>query len=112
MSHAQRRVLYCLAVLAVTTALAAQETSIQLPPDNPASQLKAGAGDDIVRRSCAICHSTDYIVRQPHLDAEHWDAEVKKMMATYGARISDSDERTIAAYLAKNYGVEAEPQRK
>ena len=112
MSNLQRRVLWCIAVFGIAAAAAAQETSIQLPPDNPVARLETGAGDDVVRRSCTLCHSTDYIVRQPHLDAQRWDAEVKKMIAVYGARISDADARIIADYLARNYGTDgAEPQK-
>jgi mono/diheme cytochrome c family protein len=90
----------------VIPAPVAQETAIQLPPDNPLSQLKAGAGSEAARRHCAVCHSTDYIVRQPRFDAGRWDAEVKKMITVYGARISDADAKIIADYLAGNYGVE------
>ena len=66
----------------------------------------------MVRRNCTICHSTDYIVRQPHLDAQHWDAEVKKMIDVYGAPINDSNAKAIADYLAKNYGPDAAPEKK
>jgi cytochrome c5 len=112
MSNLQRRVLWCAAVFGIAAAAAAQETSIQLPPDNPVSQLKAGPGDDAVRSSCTLCHSTDYIVRQPRLDAQRWDAEVKKMVTVYGARISDADARIIADYLARSYGADgAEPKK-
>jgi hypothetical protein len=89
----------------------AQTTSIQLPRDNPVSQLKAGTGDDVVRRNCVPCHSTDYIVRQPRFDRQRWDGEVKKMITTYGARISDADAKVIVEYLAKQYGDEAVPTK-
>jgi len=111
MSHLQRRILWCTAALAIAAASTAQETTIRLPTDNPVSQLKAGPADDVTRRHCTPCHSTDYIVRQPHLDAARWDAEVKKMITVYGARLTDADERTIADYLAKNYGADAEPPK-
>jgi len=112
MSNLQRRVLWCIAVFGIAAVAAAQETSIQLPPDNAVARLKTGAGDDVARKSCALCHSTDYVVTQPHLDAQHWEAEVKKMIAVYGARISDADARIIADYLARNYGTDgAEPQK-
>src|SRR5262249_5151378 len=106
MSRLQRLILWGAAALAIASASARQETSIQLPPDNAVSQLKPAPGDEVTRRHCTPCHSTDYIVRQPHLDAQHWDAEVKKMIATYGAHISDADARTITDYLGKNYGSE------
>lgn len=110
-SNFQGPIIRCLAVLGITTAFFAQTPSIQLPPDNPLSEIKAGVGDELVRRHCALCHSTDYIVRQPHLNAQRWDAEVRKMITTYGAPISDTDAKVIADYLAKNYGEEGEPQK-
>lgn len=100
------------AVLALATVAFAQRTSIQLPPDNPVSQIKSGPGDDAVRKNCSFCHSTDYIVRQPHLTAQQWDAEVKKMIGVYGAPIIPADARTISDYLARNYGSESNKSRK
>lgn len=75
------------------------------------AQLKSGPGDDTVRKNCSLCHSTDYIASQPHLTAQQWDAEVKKMIAVYGAPISAADAKTISDYLAKNYGA-ASPESK
>ena len=99
-----RRIAFFTAILAFAAVAAAQKTSIQLPPDNPAAQLKAGPDEPVVRRDCGICHSTDYIVIQPHLDAEHWNAEVKKMITVYGAPVSEGDAKIISDYLARNYG--------
>jgi cytochrome c553 len=97
--------IFCLIVLlALAAATNAQQKSIQLPADNPASQVKQGSGDDAIRRNCTVCHSTDYIVTQPHLDAMRWQAEVQKMINVYGARINESDAKVIADYLANNYG--------
>ena len=107
MSDVQRKALYLAAVLALATAAVAQKTSIRLPADNPASQLKSGAGDDATRKACGFCHSTDYIVIQPHLTAQQWDAEVKKMIGVYGAPINAADAKTIADYLAENYGAQS-----
>src|ERR1700722_5954819 len=104
MSNPRRNVIYLAAALALATAAGAQRTSIQMPPDNSVSQIKSGAGDDAVRKNCSFCHSTDYIVRQPRLTAQQWDAEVKKMIGVYGAPISAADAKTIADYFAKNYG--------
>lgn len=99
--------LVCLGTaLSLATGATAQRETIKLPPDNSVSQLKKGVGDDTVRRNCVACHSTDYIVRQPRLDASQWEGEVKKMVSVFGARLSDSDIKVIADYLAKNYGPE------
>src|SRR5712692_6742738 len=98
------QIFWLILVLNFAAASGAQQMSIKLPPDNAAAQVKDGSGDDTVRRNCTICHSTDYIVTQPHLDAMHWQAEVQKMINVYGARINESDAKVIADYLAKNYG--------
>lgn len=107
-----RKAIFFTALLALATAAVAQKTSIQLPPDNSVSQIKSGPGDDVVRRDCAICHSTDYIVRQPHLTAQQWNAEVKKMITVFGAPIGDSDSKIISDYLAKNYAADGQNQTK
>lgn len=112
MSNPQRKAVYLATALALATAAGAQKTSIQFPPDNSVSQIKSGPGDDAVRKNCSFCHSTDYIVRQPHLTAQQWDAEVKKMIGVFGAPISAVDAKTIADYLAKNYGAESADTKK
>jgi len=96
-----------LVTFAAAGATLAQKKSIDLPNDNSMAQLKAGSGRDAVKNKCAICHSTDYIVRQPHLDARKWEAEVKKMMTLFGAPVSEADAKEIVDYLVRNYGSEA-----
>lgn len=107
MSDLKRKLFRAAAILGIAIAASAQRTSIQLPTDNPLSQIKAGPGDNAVRTNCSFCHSTDYIVTQPHLSAQQWNAEVKKMIGVYGAPISAADANTISDYLAKNYGDES-----
>lgn len=112
MNNLQRKLFCVAAILGTTAAAAAQKKSIQLPTDNPVSQIKSGAGEEVVRKNCSLCHSTDYIVRQPHLTAQQWDAEVKKMIGVYGAPISATDASTISDYLAKNYSDESSRNEK
>jgi len=93
-----------LLVLALTaTALAADKT-IPMPPDHAYATLKPGAGVEVARRQCVLCHSTDYIVMQPRGDARQWDAVVTKMIKVFGAPVSDQDAKTIVDYLAAQYG--------
>lgn len=80
------------------------EKSIKLPDDNAMATLKPGLGVETARANCAICHSTDYIVRQPGSDAKQWEAEVKKMVTVFGAPISDADVKVIVTYLSSTYG--------
>lgn len=103
-----KRALACaILILAMSnTAGGAEKTekSIKLPDDNALATLKAGPGVEVVRMNCAICHSTDYIVRQPRSDAKQWGGEVKKMATVFGAPISDSDAKVITDYLSMAYG--------
>lgn len=95
-------------LLSFTAALPAkdypQRKSITLPDDNAVAKLPPGPGVEKARAYCSICHSTDYIVRQPKMDAAHWQAEVKKMITVYGAPISAEDAKTISDYLSSAYG--------
>jgi uncharacterized protein (DUF697 family) len=43
-------------------------------------------------------------MNSPFLDAAKWQAEVAKMIKAYGASIGPEDAKTIADYLAANYG--------
>ena len=90
-------------MLSLTGAVLAQQKSIQLPADNAVSQLKPGTGINAASLNCAICHSLDYIVRQPRMSAAQWDAEVQKMISVFGAPINQADAKTIAEYLGANY---------
>lgn len=99
--------LLAFAGVAASLAAPAQNTSIQLPADNPHAALQPGPGQEVTSRDCSLCHSTDYIVTQPHLDAPHWDAEVQKMIKVFGAPITPSDAQIISGYLARNYGTES-----
>jgi len=84
-----------------------QRKSIMLPDDNAVAKLLPGPGAEKARANCSICHSTDYIVRQPKMDAAHWQAEVKKMVSVYGAPISEEDAKAISDYLSTAYGTTA-----
>ncbi len=66
--------------------------------------LRPGPGVETARDICASCHSVDYINTQPPRSGkEFWEAEVKKMIKSYHAPISEADAKTIADYLAKTY---------
>ncbi|MFB3923516.1 MAG: cytochrome c [Terriglobia bacterium] len=95
-------------ILILVIAALAQKTpsvkTIELPDDNAVAKLQPGAGADTTEANCMGCHSTDYIVRQPGSNAEQWQAEVNKMIKTYGAPISEEDAKVITDYLASVYG--------
>lgn len=88
----------------VVAAAAAGAEEITLPPDHVYGTLKPGPGSEITQRSCVLCHSTDYIVMQPHGDQKQWDGVVTKMIKVFGAPLSDADAKTITEYLARQYG--------
>jgi sulfite dehydrogenase (cytochrome) subunit B len=90
-------------ILGLAVTVLAQQKSIQLPSDNPVSQLKPGPGANLASSNCAICHSVDYIIRQPPRSPEQWDGEVQKMITVFGAPINAANAKTIAEYLAANY---------
>ena len=89
---------------APSAAWAADQKTITLPPDNPMATLAPGPGMEIARATCGLCHSTDYIVRQPRGDAKQWGPEVAKMIKVFGAPISAENEKNIVEYLASSYG--------
>ena len=112
MNYWYRALFWLIAIVGLAASAFSQQKIIQLPQDNPMSQIKPGPGEEMVRTNCSVCHSTDYIVRQPRMDASRWAAEVTKMIDVFGARINTSDAKTIADYLAKNYGPAAEAEKR
>lgn len=76
--------------------------SIKMPPETAA--FKPGAGADMAKKYCTICHSADYIYMQPPLSKEAWHGEVSKMQKTYGCPIRDQDIDTVTSYLESQNG--------
>ena len=102
MTRAQALAVFFLVV--PLSAWAADQKSITLLPDNALATLKAGPGMEVTRANCGICHSTDYIVRQPQGDAKQWQAEVTKMVKVFGAPMEPEEMARVVDYLATNYG--------
>jgi sulfite dehydrogenase (cytochrome) subunit B len=68
-------------------------------------QLKEAPGLAKVETNCGGCHSLDYVVmNSPFPTAVQWDTVVTKMIKAFGAPIEETDAKTIADYLKKNYG--------
>lgn len=65
--------------------------------------LAEGEGQQETASFCSMCHSTRYITMQPPLPAATWDAEVNKMIKTYGAPIPDAAGKKIVLYLQQHY---------
>jgi sulfite dehydrogenase (cytochrome) subunit B len=74
-------------------------------PDETAKFMPA-PGVEIVQNNCTACHSSDYVATQPRAvksKKDFWQAEVTKMIKTYGAPIDEGDVGKIVDYLAANY---------
>ena len=88
-------------VLAAIASIAAQAAKA----DGGAVTLKDGAGSDLVSANCAACHSLDYIqTNAPFMTEKQWEAEVTKMINTFGADIAPAEAKTIVDYLTRTYG--------
>ena len=65
--------------------------------------LEPGDGRDLVDAYCSTCHSTRYITMQPPLPAATWEAEVIKMVKTFGQPIPEEVQPRIIKYLQTHY---------
>jgi|ERR1700730_17795407 hypothetical protein len=65
--------------------------------------LAPGEGRDAVESYCNTCHSTRYIIMQPALPAETWEAEVNKMIKTFGMTNPEGVAPKIIKYLQEHY---------
>ena len=82
----------------------AAPVSYTLPEETAA--FKPGPNVEAAQNNCAACHSADYIATQPQgpkFKRDFWQAEVAKMIKTYGAPIDDSDVPKIVEYLTATY---------
>jgi len=75
-----------------------------------APELAEGEGRPETESFCAMCHSTRYIVMQPPLPAATWEAEVSKMIKTFGAPIPEASAKKIISYLQTHYTPETRKQ--
>ncbi len=73
-------------------------------------ELAPGEGCEMIQGYCNLCHSVTYITMQPPLPADTWEAEVYKMINTYGALIPEDETKRIIAYLQAHYTKETRKQ--
>jgi sulfite dehydrogenase (cytochrome) subunit B len=95
----------CAAAQAIAPALPAAPVTYNPPPET--ATLRPGPGVETANANCGVCHSVDYINTQPRdagFGREFWQAEVTKMIKTYGAPIQEDDAKVIVDYLAGAYG--------
>lgn len=97
-------------ILLATSAFApysAIALDIQLPPETAVFKPSELPGYTLAQRNCTICHSVHYIQSQPPSSPrDYWEATVKKMRVTFGAKLADEDIPAIVDYLVKTYGAE------
>src|SRR5262245_28824805 len=103
-----RTVLVALAAALIALPVALSPVVSPIEPavaDEKPVQLKKAPELEAVETNCASCHSLDYIeINSPFPSPALWDAEVTKMIKTFGAPIAEADAKIIADYLKKNYG--------
>ena len=101
-----------LALLAAPVLVHAQgHAPIQLKSvtvDLPTSEQSFPPGPDVqvVQNNCLTCHSAGMVLTQPHMSRASWEAEVKKMIAVYGAPVPANAVPQITDYLASIKGTE------
>jgi hypothetical protein len=71
-----------------------------------APELAEGEGRAETETFCAMCHSTRYVTMQPPLPVATWEAEINKMIKTFGAPIPDATSKKIVTYLQAHYAPE------
>jgi hypothetical protein len=97
-----RRCAPALALALACLAPAAQALEITLPQET--AKLHPGSGPGAQSAAlCLMCHSVDYVSSQPPMPLGFWDAEVKKMVGTYGAPIPAEQVPLIVEYLNQAY---------
>ncbi|HEV1993833.1 MAG TPA: hypothetical protein VGR03_05845 [Candidatus Acidoferrum sp.] len=65
--------------------------------------LAPGEDRRLVEDYCSSCHSIRYITMQPPLPAATWEAEVNKMIKTFGQPIPEEVQPKIIKYLQTHY---------
>lgn len=83
----------------------AAETEWKLPPET--AKFKPAPGSELASSSCLLCHSADYIIIQPRLKREAWQAIVVKMREKFAAPLPKDKDDAIIDYLTANYGLPA-----
>ncbi|MBB1625379.1 sulfite:cytochrome C oxidoreductase subunit B [Achromobacter sp. UMC71] len=90
------------ALAAAAACAPASALDIQLPQETATLHPGTGPGAQSAAL-CLMCHSVDYLSSQPPMPLGFWDAEVKKMVGTYGAPIPADQVPLIVQYLNQAY---------
>lgn len=88
----------------LSLASAARPVSYKLPADEVPREL-AQADAELVRITCAACHSLDYLTTQPRgKGAQFWRDSVTKMITAYGAPIAPAEVEPLVEVLNARLG--------
>ncbi|RXN83426.1 sulfite:cytochrome C oxidoreductase subunit B [Achromobacter aloeverae] len=101
----------CCAACGLLASGAACALDVQLPQETATlrpSSLPGAAN----AAQCLMCHSADYMSSQPPMGKSFWEAEVNKMIKTYGAPIPVDQVSAITEYLNSVYGADAQKPAK
>lgn len=78
--------------------------SLQVDTPTDSRTFPPGPAVDAVNNHCLTCHSVGMVTTQPAMSKAAWEAEVKKMVAVYGAPIPTEDVPRIVDYLVATKG--------
>ena len=79
-----------------------QSVQVDIPTDG--RTFPSGPAVDAMNNNCLSCHSVGMVMTQPAMSKAAWEAEVKKMIAVYGAPIAAGDVPKIVDYLVATKG--------
>ncbi len=63
------------------------------------ADLPPGPGREAYAVACQSCHSDRYVTMQPAFSAATWEAEVRKMIKTYGAAVTEEQVPQVVQYI-------------
>lgn len=72
-------------------------------------ELPAGPGKDVVQRMCSTCHGLDVVIGR-RMTEERW-ANTVDVMVSRGANGTDEEIDLVIAYLARNFGSQAQAHK-
>src|SRR6516225_3024502 len=88
--------------IAVATVLAALlALGFRIPATRAAEggELPVAKNINVYRAYCLSCHSSSYVIQLPKTTRDVWEAEVKKMVDMYDAKITPENQKLIVDYL-------------
>ncbi len=106
-------ILLCLSAAAIALAACAKHPVIKTPGgivlrsqriSLPAHgrQFSGGPQASVANTYCLMCHSGGMVMTQPPLTLPQWQAEVRKMIKTYGCPLPESDVDELAQFIAQS----------